>query len=183
MKYTVVYDANVLYPSVLRDVLIRVAQKGLVRARWSNLILDEVFRNLRANRPDLDPVKLDRTRQLMCAAVPDCLVLGYEKLTAAIELPDPDDRHILAAAIRAGAQTIVTANLRDFPPDTLREWDIEAKSPDAFLQDIYHIDGALTHQAVSEAAAARRNPYTTVGEIVDALDRLGLPVAASLLRC
>ncbi|MDG3015268.1 hypothetical protein [Speluncibacter jeojiensis] len=77
---------------------------------------------------------------------------------------------------------MVTSNLRDFPADYLASWGIEAKSPDAFLQDIYHIDGALTHQAVSEAAAARRNPYTTVGEIVEALDRLGLPVAASLLR-
>ncbi|AOY69865.1 hypothetical protein ARZXY2_298 [Arthrobacter sp. ZXY-2] len=78
MVFTVVYDANVLYPSALRDLLVRVAQSGLVQARWTEVILDETFRNLKANRPDLDGSKLDRTRKLMCDAVPDCLVTNYE---------------------------------------------------------------------------------------------------------
>lgn len=71
-----VYDANVLYPSPLRDFLIRVAIEDLVRARWSERILDEVFRNIAANRPDLDVTRLQRTRERMCAAVLDCLVDG-----------------------------------------------------------------------------------------------------------
>ncbi len=182
MSFTVVYDANVLYPSVLRDVLIRVARMGLVRARWSDEILDEVFRNIELNRPDLDSVKLKRTRDVMVLAVPDCLVTGYESLIPALTLPDVDDRHVLAVAIRCGAQVIVTENLKHFPAEVLREFDIEAKSADAFLQDIYHIDGARTHQAVSDAAGAYSKPAMTVGELVEALDRLGLPVAASLLR-
>ncbi|GAB3449507.1 hypothetical protein GCM10027517_35850 [Phycicoccus ginsengisoli] len=99
MTFVVVYDANVLYPSTLRDLLIRIAQAGLVQAKWTEQILDEVFTNLRANRPDLDPTKLGRTRQLMNAAVRDCLVTGYEPLIASVVLPDPDDRHVLAAAI------------------------------------------------------------------------------------
>jgi hypothetical protein len=80
VTFVVVYDACVLYPSLLRDVLIRVAQEGLVQAKWTDAILDEVFRNLRADRPDLDPAKLSRTRQLMTASVRDSLVKGHEPL-------------------------------------------------------------------------------------------------------
>jgi hypothetical protein len=77
---------------------------------------------------------------------------------------------------------IVTENLEDFPAEELDKLGIEAKSPDSFLQDIYHLDGGLVHQAVSEAAAAHKNPLRTVGELVERRDSLGLPVAASLLR-
>lgn len=76
MSFVVLYDANVLYPSTLRDLLIRVAQAGLVQAKWTDRILDEVFDALSANRPDLDSQRLARTRSLMNAAVRDCLVTG-----------------------------------------------------------------------------------------------------------
>lgn len=99
MAFIVVYDANVLYPSLLRDVLIRVAQRGLVRARWTERILDEVFHSLKQNRPNLDPVKLERTRELMNASIRDVLVEDYESLEDAVSLPDPNDRHVLAAAL------------------------------------------------------------------------------------
>lgn len=84
MAFVVVYDANVLYPSILRDLLIRIAQAGLVQAKWTDKILDEVFRSLIKNRPSLDPVRLDRTRALMNRAVRDCLVTGYESLIDAL---------------------------------------------------------------------------------------------------
>lgn len=120
MSFAVVYDACVLYPNVLRDLLIRVASGHKVRAHWTDQILDEVFENLTENRPDLDPVKLARTRVLMGKALPDANVTGYESLVPALDLPDPDDRHVLAAAIRVGAQMIVTSNLKDFPPAKVR---------------------------------------------------------------
>ncbi|SFL40707.1 PIN domain-containing protein [Streptomyces pini] len=119
MAFVALYDANVLYPSTLRDLLVSIAQDGLVQAKWTDRILDETFRNLKAKRPDLDPVRLDRTREAMMRAVRDCMVKGYEPLIEALELPDPDDRHVLAAAIRAKAQLIVTFNLKDFPPRRL----------------------------------------------------------------
>ncbi|MFI6285528.1 PIN domain-containing protein [Streptomyces sp. NPDC051018] len=119
MAFVAVYDANVLYPSTLRDVLIRVAPAGIVQAKWTDQILDETFRNLKKNRPDLDPGKLDRTRERMSGAVRDVLVKGYEPLIEVVDLPDPDDRHVLATAIRAKAQVIVTSNLRHFPADNL----------------------------------------------------------------
>jgi hypothetical protein len=83
VAFTVVYDANVLYPSCLRDLLIRVAQAGLVQAKWTDHILDETFDNLVKDRPDLDPDKLARTRLLMCRAVRDCLVTDHEPLIEA----------------------------------------------------------------------------------------------------
>jgi predicted nucleic acid-binding protein len=111
VAFVVVYDACVLYPASVRDLLIRLARTGLFRARWTERILDECFRSIVVGRPDLEG-KLDRTRRLMEAAVPDALVSGFESLAEKLTLPDADDRHVLAAAIRSGAQVIVTANLK-----------------------------------------------------------------------
>lgn len=126
MAFVVLYDAAVLYPAPLRDLLLRVARTGLVRAHWTEQILDECFRNILANRPDLAPAALERTRRLMNQAVPDVIVTGYESLVSGLSLPDADDRHVLAAAIKTGAQVIVTWNLADFPPASLAPYGIEA---------------------------------------------------------
>jgi hypothetical protein len=138
MTFVVIYDANVLYPSTLRDVLIRLAQTGLVQAKWTETILDETFRSLQSKRPDLDETRLQRTRNLMNLAVRDVVVTGYEPLIGSLHLPDLDDRHVLAAAIRARARIPVTFNLSDFPTEVLADWDVEAKHPDDFLVDQFH---------------------------------------------
>src|SRR5450631_3346720 len=103
---TGVYDANILYPAPLRDLFIRLAQTGLVRARWTDTIHDEWVRNVLKDNPGLSAERLARTRTLMNEAVRDCLVAGYEGLIDSMTLPDPDDRHVLAAAVRAGADVI-----------------------------------------------------------------------------
>lgn len=113
--FTVVYDACVLYPAPLRDLLMRLALTDLYRARWTDMIHDEWTRNLKRQRPDLKDEDLERTRSLMNASVRDCLVTGFQPLIPAIQLPDPDDRHVVAAAIHCGASLIVTFNLKDFP--------------------------------------------------------------------
>jgi predicted nucleic acid-binding protein len=182
VAFRVVYDANVLYPSYLRDVLIRVAQAGLVQAKWSDRILDETFGNLRSNRPDLDPVKLSRTRELMCRAIPDCLVIGYEPLIEAVELPDKDDRHVLAAAIKAQAQLIVTDNLKDFPADALAGWNVEAQSPDEFLHDLIDLDPQAVYGAVQRIADSMKNPPGTVDDVLASLEREGLVETVAALR-
>ena len=92
MAFVVIYDACVLYPAPLRDLLVRVAQAGVVRARWTTEILDECFRSILKQRPELQPQALVRTRELMTQAVADCMVEGYEPLIAGLTLPDPDDR-------------------------------------------------------------------------------------------
>jgi PIN domain len=121
MAFTVLYDTCALYPNTQRNLLIRLARTGLVRARWSAGILAELDRAL-AERP----VARDKRRrlfELMNAAVPDCPVEGYEPLIDGLKLPDLDDRHVLAAAIKVGAQLIVTNNLADFPEDALASWN------------------------------------------------------------
>ena len=112
--FIVFYDANVLYPAQLRNLLMHLALIGVFRAKWSAEVHEEWIRNLLINRADLTRTKLERTRQLMDKAAPDALVRGYEHLIPGLALPDPNDRHVLAAAIRAGASVIVTCNLADF---------------------------------------------------------------------
>lgn len=182
MAFVVLYDANVLYPSTLRDLLIRLAQAGLVQAKWSNQILDEVFGSLTANRPDLDPQRLARTRDLMNRAVRDCLVTGYEPLMQPVDLPDPDDRHVLAAAIKARAQVIVTNNLKDFPPATLDRWDVEAMSADEFVLDQIDLGRDVVYGAVQRIADSRQNPPATVFDVLAMLDRDGLVESAAALH-
>lgn len=131
--YTAPYDACVLYPAPLRDLLLQLALPHIFRARWSDSIHDEWIRNVLKDRPDLTPAQLDRTRGLMDAAVPDALVRGYEKLVTTLELPDQDDRHVLAAAICGRCDVIVTFNLKDFPKSALAEHDIDAQHPDEFI--------------------------------------------------
>ena len=109
--YTVLYDACVLYPAPLRDLLMRLALVDLFRARWTDDIIEEWTRSLLLNRPDLTREKLSRTCHLMNAHVLDALITGYDTLIPGIVLPDPGDRHVLAAAIRGSAAVIITYNL------------------------------------------------------------------------
>jgi predicted nucleic acid-binding protein len=182
VAFVVVYDACVLYPSTLRDLLIRIAADGLVQAKWTDDILNETFNNLKANRPDLAPNALDRTRRLMMTAVRDCLVKGYEPLIEAIDLPDPDDRHVLAAAIRAKAQMIVTFNLKDFPPEQLALWDVEAPHPDAFIEAQIDLDSERVYAAVRQIADSWRLPPGTVQDVLGRLERDGLVASVAALE-
>lgn len=180
--FIVVYDACVLYPAPLRDLLMRVATKGLVQAKWTDEIHEEWIRNLLEDRPDLTEEQLRRTQSLMNRAVPDCLVTGYEALVPALELPDPDDRHVLAAAIRAGAQTIVTSNIGHFPKRVLAQYDIEAENPDAFLLGLIDIDVGRVADAATEQLASLRNPAVDRDEFLVTLERNGLVQTVAALR-
>ena len=182
MAFVVLYDACVLYPAPLRDLFLRVAAAGLVRARWSDQILDECFRNILLNRPDLQPAPLGRTRELMNRAVADCLVTGHEDLIDGISLPDPDDRHVLAAAVRAGAQSIVTFNLSDFPAERLAPYDVEAVHPDDYVLGLIDLAPGALCAVVSEQAASLRNPPRSIGELLDTLQANGIVQSVAKLR-
>jgi len=182
MAFVVLYDACVLYPAPLRDILIRLANTGIVRARWSHPILDECFRSILENRPDLKPDALRRTRTLMTEAVADCIVTGFDALVDSLVLPDADDRHVLAAAIVAGAQAIVTFNLDDFPEDKLAPYNVQAKHPDEFVLDAIDLAPGLVTTVVSEQAAALKAPPRTVGELLDTLRDQGLVRSVARMR-
>jgi predicted nucleic acid-binding protein len=159
-----------------------LAVTDLYRAKWTDAIHEEWIRNVLKNRPDLKPEQLQRTRELMNAHVRDCLVTGYEPLIDAITLPDPDDRHVLAAAIRAGADLIVTFNLKDFPEEALKPYGIEAQHPDDFL--IFQLDLApnLVCAAAKRHRASLKNPPKDVEEYLLALEAQGLVQTVSGLR-
>ena len=181
MAFVVVYDAAVLYPAPLRDLLLRVARTGLVRAHWTEQILDECFRNILANRPDLVAL-LARTRELMNQAIPDVIVTGYQSLIDGLTLPDPDDRHVLAAAIRAGAQVIVTWNLKDFPADALAPYGIVSLDPDEFVVNLLDLAPAAIVSVVTEQAAALRSPPMSAGALIETLLQQGLARTVARLR-
>ncbi|MCF7982860.1 MAG: PIN domain-containing protein [Thiohalocapsa sp.] len=180
-NFTVIYDACLLYPAPLRDLMIRLALTGKFRAKWTAQIQQEWLDAVLRDRPDLDRRRLERTIDRMNEAVPDCLVSDYESLIDDFELPDPDDRHVLAAAIRAGAQCIVTTNLRDFPADTLKRFDIFARHPDAFVLDLVDLEAEVVLAAVKQQRAALNNPPYTPEQLIDALRQVGLTGVASLL--
>ncbi|KAB5620792.1 PIN domain-containing protein [Pseudomonas putida] len=180
--FTTIYDACVLYPAPLRDLLVRLAGKGLYRARWSAQIDDEWKRNLLLKRRDLTRGQLDRISTLMEAAIPDALVVGQESLYPALNLPDPDDVHVLAAAIRSNAEVIVTFNLKDFPPSALCCFGVEAQHPDEFIMDLWDLDQAAVLEAVAEMRRSLvRMPYTAEA-LLECYSRQGLPQTAGVLR-
>jgi len=125
-----VYDANVLYSAQLRDFLVRLALGEVVRAHWTEQIHEEWMRNVEADYRDITKEDVRRIRSLMDKALPGALVTGHEDRIEDLTLPDPGDRHVLAAAIHARADCIVTFNVRDFPAAELETWDIEATRPD-----------------------------------------------------
>ena len=173
--FTVIYDACVLYPAPLRDLLMHLALTGAYRARWSEQIHDEWTRNVLRNRPDVSETQLYRTVGLMNRAIPDSLVNDYEPLVQGLDLPDEDDRHVLAAAIKCGASVIVTYNLKDFPAEILKRFEIEALHPDVFLSDIWDLDQAAVLNAVQKQRAALNNPVYSPRELLDILLKQRLP--------
>jgi predicted nucleic acid-binding protein len=182
-SFIVVYDANVLYPNTLRDLLIRIAQlPHLVQAKWTDKILAEALDALRKNFPDISAEKASILRERINAAVRDCLVVGYEPLIEILDLPDPDDRHVLAAAIKVNAQLIVTRNLRHFPRGKLAPWGIRAKSPDDFVRDAIGIDAQAVWACVQQIVDSRTRRPVTVDDVLDELARDGLVGSAATLR-
>ena len=182
MRSTVVYDANVLHPPSLRDLLIRLACAGLYRARWTEAILDEMTASVIRANPQLNPARLERTRDLMVRAVPDCLVTGYEPLIKAVELPDENDRHVVAAAIRCRADLIITNNLRDFPDSLLSQFDIKAQSPDHFVNDLLETAYDDVVQTLTRQAAALSRPPQSYSQLLDRLAQVGLPETVAAIR-
>ncbi len=177
----VIYDSCVLYPAPLRDLLVRLARTGLFRAHWTDAIQDEWIRNLLENRPDLSAAQLERTRKLMNAAVRDCLVTDYEGRIENLTLPDPDDRHVLAAAIEAQAQVIVTYNLRDFPAGALQAYGLEAAHPDDFFLRVIALDPLVVRETVETHHQSLKNPPKTPAEYLATLSNQKLPQTVAVL--
>jgi predicted nucleic acid-binding protein len=151
--YRVLLDACVLIPMPLADTLLRMAEEPrLYVPKWSQLIMDEVTRNLVEKR-NLEPEKARRRESEIRRHFPEALVEGFEPL---IELManEPKDRHVLAAAIRSHCELIVTYNLRHFPAASIRPWEIEIQAPSTFLRGLYDLDPGLFVHKLHEQAQA-----------------------------
>lgn len=181
-NFVVVYDACVLYSALLRDLFMQLALSGLFRARWTDRIHEEWMRNVLARRADIPRSKLERVRQLMDSNIENCLVAGYESLETGLALPDPDDRHVLAAAILCHAGAIVTFNLKDFPDAALTPHGIAAQHPDSFIEHAFGLNEAAVIAAARDHRASLGNPAMTVEELLDGYLKHGLATTVSLLR-
>ena len=180
-RFVVVLDANVLYPFRMRDILLCFYHAGLFRGRWSKTILEEWTSNLLAEKPGLHH-SIRSQLQKMSFEFPEALVTGYESLIGSLDLPDQNDRHVLAAAIRCGAQHIVTQNLNDFPPEALEPFSVEAIHPDEFLSRTFELYPTEATEILGKLRRSYQNPPYTPSEFVLDLTAKGLPKLASQIR-
>ncbi len=172
--YTALLDANVLYPAPMRDVLMQLAVTDIFKAKWSEDIHREWIDTLIRNEPHRDRTALKRMRDLMNQATRDCLVTGYEAIVPSLELPDPNDRHVLAAAIVGRCDVIVTQNLKDFPEDALEPYGIETLDPDDFLSNHLALAPGLFCSALRKVRARLKNPPYTAEVYLAILTLQGL---------
>ncbi len=169
-----VLDACVLYSAPLRDLLMHLTVQFVFQPKWTERIHSEWMTNLLARRPDLARADLERTRDLMNRWGRDWQVPACEALAATLTLPDPDDRHVLAAAIAAGAPVIVTYNLGDFPADALGPHDVRVLHPDAFAGALLEEAPTAFLTAVRLHRAALTRPACSPHEYLAVLARSGL---------
>lgn len=180
-RFLAVLDASILYSAPLTDLFIRLCIAGLYRAIWSDSIHEEWVAALLENRPDLDRAALERRRAAMNRALPDATITGYEPLIAGLDVPDRDDRHVLAAAIRARAALIVTHNLKDFPEQSLAPYALCAVHPDTFACDLFYLNPERVAAVVESQRADLRKPPLNRVQFQSKLEACGLVEFVHLL--
>ncbi|AMD86871.1 toxin PIN [Actinomyces radicidentis] len=181
-RFSALLDACVLVPVALADTLLRVAEQGLYRSLWSARILDETVAAIEEVHPDLQAGAARRRTDLMDRAFQDASVSGWDGLLSALSLPDPDDAHVLAAAIVGRADVIVTLNLKDFPQTALEPYEIRAIGPDEFLLDQLDLAPDLVLEAVRRQAEDSRRPPVDLNALLEHLARCGVPQFAAAAR-
>jgi predicted nucleic acid-binding protein len=180
--FTAVLDACVLRPLPLADLLLRAAEARLYRAQWSAQIQAEWLRSVLRDRPELDRAKLDARNAAMNRAFPTACIAEHQRLIEAVELPDANDRHVVAAAIRAKAEIIVTYNLRDFPAESLAKFELQAQHPDIFLRHLIDLKPFVIADIAQQLIAALKNPPVSAADFLNSLEKLALPESAAALR-
>ena len=181
-QFAALLDANVLYPAPMRDLFLQLAVADIFRAKWTADIHREWIEALLRNDPRRERVVLERTRDLMNQATRDCLVKGYEALIPTLELPDKDDRHVLAAAIVGRCDVIVTQNLKHFPDKALEPFGIEAQHPDEFLCNHLNLAPGVFCGAVQKVRARLKRPPFSAKDYLSILTRQGLVATSAELE-
>ena len=177
-----VLDACVLYPAPVRDLLLHLAAVDLFQPKWTETIQEEWSRNLLMKRPDLNASQLKGTIKQMNRAFPDANVTGFEDKIDKIQLPDLNDRHVLAAAIQCKSALLITFNLKDFPKSRLKKYSIEPRHPDAFVLDLLDLHPEKVVAALHNQVKCLRNPPKTEHQVLETLKRCGLSKSCEWLE-
>jgi len=178
-RFSVFLDACVLVPIALADTLLRLAEADLYRLLWSERVLDEMVDAIEVVHPGLAAGSARARADAMQRAFDDACVTGWQSLESGIVLPDPDDRHVVAAALRGRADMIVTANLRDFPVGSLGDVGLEVQHPDDFLLNQLDLEPDRTMASLHHQADAMKRPAMTSAVLLEHLARCGVPRFAS----
>ncbi len=167
MSFTVLLDANVLYPAYLNDALLRLAYTGLFQVRWSEQILDEMARNVKANGPESRYASIDRRVEKMKESFRDAMVTGHEGLIPSMTNHEKD-RHVLAAAVAGRADLIVTSNVKHFPRSACEPYNIDVQRPDDFLCYQWNLeDPDLLTKIMDRWAAQLSKPPLTLEQLLE----------------
>ncbi|OIN57043.1 PIN domain-containing protein [Arsenicibacter rosenii] len=180
VRFTAVLDTNVVFPVVIRDLLFWFAYYDLYTPKWSRTIFDE-WQEVMIRKGISEPEAAKRVNKANLA-FPDALVRNYESLIPTLALPDEKDRHVLAAAIRANANIIVTNNLKDFPDEYLATFDLKAVAADDFLTDIIDLNHDKALRAFKELVLNKRNPAMDEFAVLESFRRNGLINTANYLH-
>lgn len=180
VRFTAVLDTNVIYPVIIRDLLLWFAHYDLYTPKWSAHIFDEWKQVM--IRKGVEEEEVSRRIQAPNRAFPDAFVQHYEGIIPNLILPDPKDCHVLAAASKANANIIVTNNIKDFPKEYLQTFGLAVKSADDFLTDIIDLNPQVSIQAFREMVLHKKNPKLEEYTVLDQLRRCGLPDTANYLH-
>lgn len=181
-NFIAILDACVLYPAPVRDLLLSFADVGLYKPKWTSEIQDEWMRNLLLNRPDLSRQQLLSTVRAMDKAFPDANVERYKSFIKNLQLPDPKDRHVAAAAMRSNANAIVTYNIKDFPRSILDKLDIEVQHPDVFLTNIFDLNPDRARGSFKHLVKRLKNPPKSATEVIATIEKCHLKSIAEKLK-
>ncbi len=180
VKFKCVLDTNVIYPLWIRDLLMWFAFYELYTPKWSIKIFEEWISVML--KKGIEENEALKRAQKMNLAFPDALVENYQPLIDTLILPDADDRHVLAAAIKTNADLIITNNLKDFPEDYLAGFGLKAKTPDDFFTDIIDLNHELAVQAFKKLVINKKNPPYNEYDVLDIFRNNGLKDTANYLH-
>lgn len=180
IRFKAVLDTNVIFPIEIRDLLFWFAHYELYTPKWSQNIFDE-WKRVMVRKGISENEVLKRVSRAT-QAFPDALVHNYDSLIADLKLPDEDDCHVLAAAIRTNANVIVTNNLKDFQEEYLDSFGLKVKSADDFLTDIIDLNQDKAIEAFKEMVLNRKNPAMDEYQVLESLRRNGLKDTADYLH-
>jgi len=177
-----VLDACVLYQAALRDLFMHLTVHFVFQPKWTDQIHAEWIDNVLEHRSDLNRTQLERTRDLMNAHARDALIENFEDLIPSLSLPDPDDRHVLAAAIRGRADVIVTYNLKDFPETAVTPVGIAVQHPDEFLVHVLGLAPGVVLAALQRLRQSLKHPPIDIDAYLARLEQHELPTFVAQLR-